>query len=64
MSIAVKVVAYGIIALCLAIAALFYMQSITIPSMQHFGNKFFGLAVVLIFVVIIFALAGIKIRLS
>jgi hypothetical protein len=60
----IKVVASGVIALCLALSALLYLQSPLNPSMQSLGDKFFGLAVVLIFVVIILAVAGVKVRLS
>lgn len=62
MSSSIKVVATGVIALCLALSALFYMQSIVDPLMQGFGDKFFGLAVLLLFIIIILALAGVKIR--
>lgn len=62
MSATIKVAATGVIALCLVFSALLYIQSTVNPSMQGFGDKFFGLAVVLIFIVIISALAGVKIR--
>lgn len=63
MSLNIKVVATGVIALCLALAAMFYLQSIIDPSLQGFGDKFFGFAVLLTFIVVILALAGVKVRL-
>ena len=63
MGMSIKVVASGIIALCLALSALLYLQSSAYPSMQSVGDKFFGLAVVLIFVVIILAVVGVKVKL-
>jgi hypothetical protein len=62
MALDVKVAATGIIALCLALAALLYMSGITNPSVQSMADRFFGLAVVLSFVVILLALVGIKVR--
>lgn len=63
LAIGIKVVASGIIALCIMFAALFYMQSAVNPSMQGFGDKFFGLAASLVFIIILLALAGVKIKL-
>ena len=63
MSFSVKVVASGVIALCLVLSAIFYIESILNPSMEALGDKFFGLAVALVFIIIILALAGVKIRL-
>ena len=63
MGASIKVVATGVIALCLVLSALLYIQSAVSPSMQGFGDKFFGLTVALIFIVIILALAGVKIKL-
>ena len=63
MSSSIKVVATGVIALCLILSALFYTQSVVDSSMQGFGDRFFGLAVALIFIVTILALADVKIKL-
>lgn len=63
LSTSIKVVATGIIALCLALAAMFYLQSFLNPSMQGFGDKFFGFAVLLTFTVIVLALTGVRLKL-
>jgi len=63
MSANIKVVASGIVALCLALSALLYLQSLVNPSMQAAGDRFFGLAVVLIIVVVVLAAIGVKIKL-
>ena len=63
MSLNIKVVATGVIALCLALAAMFYLQSLIDPSLQGFGDRFFGFAVLLTFIVVILALVGVKVRL-
>jgi hypothetical protein len=58
----IKVAASGIIALCLALSALLFMSSVANPSLQGTAVLFFGLAVVLIFVMVILGIVGIKIR--
>jgi hypothetical protein len=63
MSTNIKVVASGIIALCLALSALLYLQSLVNPSMQALGDRFFGLAVILILVVLVLAAVGVKVKL-
>ena len=63
MSATIKVAATGVIALCLALSALLYVQSAVDSTMQRFGDKFFGLAVALIFIVVILALVGVRIKL-
>lgn len=62
MSIGIKVAATGVIALCLMLSALLYVQSAVNPWMQGFGDKFFWLAVALILSVVILAAAGVRIR--
>jgi len=64
MSLDIKVAATGIIALCLALSALLFLSSVASPSLQAMADRFFGLAVILIFVVIILALIGVKVKFS
>jgi len=58
----VAVAATGIIALCLVLSALLYFSSLANPTLEGFGDKFFGLSVVLIAIVLILAILGVKIR--
>jgi hypothetical protein len=46
----------------LALSALLFVSSVANPSLQGTADRFFGLAVVLIFVLVILAVAGIKIK--
>jgi hypothetical protein len=62
MSIDIKVAATGVIALCLVLAAVLFISSSTTPGLQVVGDRFFGLAVILIFAVIILGIAGIKVK--
>lgn len=62
MSINIRVAATGIIALCLALSALLFISSAANPSLEGVADRFFGLAVVLVAIVVILSLAGIKIR--
>lgn len=63
MSANIKVVATGVIALCLTLAAVFYLQSVMNPAMQGFGDKFFGFAILLTFTVIVLAVVGVRLKL-
>ena len=63
MTTSIKVAATGIVALCLALSAIFYLQSTINPQMQAFGDKFLGFAVVLVLLVTVLAFLGIKVKL-
>jgi hypothetical protein len=63
MALDIKVVATGIIALCLALSAMFFASSIANPSLEGFGNRFFTLAVALIATVVLLAILGVKVKL-
>jgi len=58
----IKVAATGIVALCLALSALLYLSSMANSSLQGLGDKFFGVAIVLIAVVVLLAVVGVKVR--
>jgi len=62
MAIDIKVAATGIIALCLALSALLFLSSMSHPSLQGSADRFFGLAVVLIAIVVIMSILGVKIK--
>lgn len=62
MSVNIKVATTGIIALCLTLSALLFMFGVTRQSIQDAADKFFGLAVILIVLVVALSFAGIKIR--
>jgi len=62
MNMSVKVVASGIIALCLVLSAMLYLQSLVNQLMQSLGDRFFGFAVVLILAVIVLAAVGVKVK--
>ena len=61
-SIDVKVAATGIIALCLVLSALLYLSSMANTSLAGIGDKFFGLALVLMAAVVLLSILGIKVR--
>jgi hypothetical protein len=63
MSLDIKVAATGIIALCLALSALLYISSAADQGLQGTGDKFFALAAILILIVVVLAIAGIKVKL-
>ena len=62
MAIDIKVAATGVIALCLVLAAVLFISSSTTPSLQIIGDRFFGLAVILIVIIIVLGIAGIKVK--
>jgi len=62
MGIDVKVGATGIVALCLALSVLLFIASAANPSLEGIGDKFFGLAVVLILTVVLLAALGLKVK--
>lgn len=64
MPIDVKVAATGVIALCLTLSALLFISSAANTNLQGLGDRFFGLAVILIFVVVLLSIAGIKVKFS
>jgi hypothetical protein len=61
-TISVKVMATGVIALCLVLAAILSLSSAAYPAMQDTANRFFDLAVLLIAAVVGLALVRIKIK--
>lgn len=62
MTLDIKVAATGIIALCLALSAMLYVSSMANSSLQGLGDKFFGLAIILIAIVVVLAVLGVKVR--
>lgn len=62
MAIDVKVMATGVIALCLVLAATLSMSSAAYPAIKGTADQFFILSVLLIVAVIVLALAGIKVK--
>lgn len=58
----IKVAATGIVALCLALSAVLFISSAASPDLQGVGDKFFTLAVTLIFIVIVLTVVGVRIK--
>lgn len=62
MGLSISVVATGVIALSLALAAMLYLAGAAIPSLQVEGDKFFALALFLVIMTILLSVAGAKLK--
>ena len=62
MAIDVNVTATGVVALCLALSAVLFISSAAEPSLQGVGDRFFGLAVIVMVAVVALGLIGTKVR--
>jgi len=63
MTMDIKVAATGVIALCLTLSALLYLSGVADPSLGGAGDRFFGLAVALIAIVVLLSIFGVKVKL-
>ena len=59
----VKVMATGVVALCLILSAMLTMSGTVYPVLREAADRFFLLGALLIVIVIVLAVVGIKVRL-
>jgi hypothetical protein len=63
MGVDIKVIATGVVALCLVLSAMLSISGAMYPLLREAADRFFLLGVLLIAIVIVLALAGIKLKL-